>query len=114
LALFYLEKPKEARKRKGRGSLTTDLLFFTLKFYLKIRKEEKEKVIIMENPNKIVVCELCQDAILDELSQALRNEEGNISRAAILSAAVELGAEIPDHNCGAVEAPGTRCDCSCH
>ncbi len=52
------------------------------------------------------ICSCCINAVEDEASGSLDSETAGII-------AREIGKELADHLCEAVEDPGTECGCGC-
>lgn len=57
------------------------------------------------------VCDLCLEAIEEEMETDTDDEEG-IAQARAL--AIIMGADIPDHDCEAIENREVVCFCGCH
>jgi len=58
----------------------------------------------------LTVCELCLEAMSEEVAGDGLEE---LSEAKLARLAADTGAEIPDHNCQAVENAKIKCDCAC-
>ena len=60
----------------------------------------------------LVICDLCRQAIMEELDNS-GSEPGDMSSQELAELAADLGAEIPDHNCEATEDDSITCKCGC-